>query len=91
MSSIVVEQIDGSVAAFEAWRDGAPRLTAEQLAAAEPFIGERLDLTPEGPRYQAGWDTIEAAAVLLAALFPQAWIVTDPDIWQQIERPEGFV
>lgn len=90
MSSISVEPRDGS-AAFEAWRDGAPRLSSEQLARAEPDIGERMGLTPEGPVFQAGWDTIESAAVLLGALFPAAWIVCDPSIDHLLDRAEGSV
>lgn len=91
MSSITVEPIDGSAPAFVAWRDGAPMLPPEQLARAEPAIGQRMSLTPEGPHFQAGWDTIEAAAVLLTGLYPDAWITGDPDLGHYYERADGTV
>jgi hypothetical protein len=88
VSTLTVHPLDGS-APFVAWMDGAPILDDATLAASFPLIGQRLGLTSEGPEYEAGWATIEQAAVLLGDLYPHAGIVGDPSLDHLVSRPEG--
>jgi hypothetical protein len=88
MTSITVHPHDGA-ASFVAWSDGTPHLTAKEMDRAVPLVGLRLGLTPEGPLYVAGWDSIEAATVLLRDLFHRDAVVPDPPL--DVSRPEGVV
>lgn len=88
MSSLTIHPADGSQP-FVAWRDGVPAPAA--LRAGAQLVGQRLGLTPEGPSFEAGWATIEQAAVLLRDIYPAAGIEGDPNLEPLMERPEGTV
>lgn len=90
MSSLTVHPLDGSQP-FVAWSDGVPAPEATRLAMDGGMLSLPLGLTPEGPFFDAGWDTIEQAAVLLRDIYPGAGIVGDPSLEPLMERPEGTV
>lgn len=86
MSSITLHPTDGSPS-YVVWSDGEPFLTPNELADAEPLIGLRLGLTPEGPTFTAGWGEIGPAAVLIRDLFPRDGWTLDPPI--DVSLPDG--
>lgn len=90
MTLISVQPLDRGQP-FVAWRDGSPLLRGSDLERAEQLVGQRLGLTPEGPFFVAGWETIEQAAVILRSLFPRAGVVGDPPLDALLARPEGSV
>lgn len=78
MATLTVHPRQG--APLQAWRDGAPLIHGAVLDQAQAIInaGQPLLLTPEGPEVAPGWDTIEAAVVLLREVFWPCTIEGDP-------------